>query len=249
MLLNCLDTITGKILGRTHRVWGGGLQPRLNNSWLALVFERENKKGRHGIQTQGESSPPCHKCGRATVRARNQCAHCKLFTHPCMQMSEPSDCGTSPPCQEQHGACLHSSAATETSWYRLDGASKPAITCSLPQCPSHHLSPFTLLLIAHLITTDLTVIAGVCCRAAEKRIRNIYPFSQHKCVKVCSRFYEAWSKPAAFPKSRGVNCWGIARWLLPARCVSPDRSTDTLLCRAETGVRKETISWWKVGRG
>lgn len=91
-------------------------------------------------------------------------------------------------------ASLCSSMAIETSRYRLDGASKPAITCSLPQCPSHHLSPFTLLLVAHLITIDLTVIAGVCCRVAEKWIRNIHPFSQHKRVKVCSWFYEAWSK-------------------------------------------------------
>lgn len=146
---------------------------------------------------------------------------------------------------------LCSSVAIETSRYRLDGASKPAITCSLPQSfqgPSHHLSPFTLLLIAHLITIDLTVITGLCCGVAEERIRNIYPFSQHKCVKVCSRFYEARSKTAAFTESRGVNCWGIMRWLLPAHYVSLDRSTHRLLCWAQTGGRKETISWRKVGQ-
>lgn len=122
-------------------------------------------------------------------------------------MREPSD--FSFPSSSMVPASLCSSTAIETSRYRLDGASKPAITCLSPQCPSHHLSPFTLLLIAHLITTDLTITAGVCCRVAEKRIKNIYLFSQHKCVKVCSQFYEAWSKTAAFTKSWGVNCWAL----------------------------------------
>lgn len=146
-------------------------------------------------------------------------------------------------------ASLCSSTATETSRYRLDGASKCAITCSLPQCPSHHLSPFTLLLIAHLIRWDLTVTAGLCCRALGEWIRNLSPSSQHKRIGVCSGFYEAWSKPAAFTESWGVNCWGIGRWLLPAHGVSLDRSTHRLLCWTETGVRKETVPWWKVGQG
>lgn len=118
---------------------------------------------------------------------------------------------------------LRSSSAAETSRYRLDGANKPTITCLLPQRfqgPSHHLSPFTLLLIAHLITTKLTVIAGVCCGVAEKRIRNTYRFSQHKCVIVCSWFYEARSRRAAFIASCGAKCRGIVR------CLSSQVSTQ-----------------------
>lgn len=106
MLLNWLDTVTWKTLGRTHRLWGGRLQHCLNNSWLVLGFDRENKKGRHGKQTKGESSSPHHKWGQATVKAGNQCAHCMLFTHPCMQMREPSDFSTQPLSGQQHGACL-----------------------------------------------------------------------------------------------------------------------------------------------
>lgn len=90
-------------------------------------------------------------------------------------------------------------------------------------------------------------IAGPCCVLAGKRIRSIYPFSQHKCVKVCSGLYEAWSKAAACTVSWSVNCWGIVGWLLPAHRVSLDRPTHRLLCQAQTGVRKETASWWKVG--
>lgn len=148
------------------------------------------KKERHGKQTQGESSSPHHKREQVTVRAGNRWVHCMMFTHPCTQRREPSDFSIQP--LSSSGvvpASLCSSVAIETSRYRLDGASKPVITCSLPQCPSHHLSSFTLLLIAHLITTDLTVIAGLCCGVVENRIRSIYPFSQHKCVKVCSWFY------------------------------------------------------------
>lgn len=244
----------GWILSR-ERFWGGHTdceEEDSNTAWrtldLSWVLTGKIKKGDMASKQKVKVHLPTINEGRWQWRLEiNVHTVCCLLIPACRWESHLTSAHSRFPGSSMVPASLCSSTATETSRYRLDGASKPAITCLLPQCPSHHLSPFTLLLIAHLITIDMTVIAGVCCRVAEKRIRNIYPFSQHKCVKVCSRFYEARSKTAAFTKSWGVNCWGIVRWLLPAHCVSLDRSTHRLLCWAETGVRKETISWWKVG--
>lgn len=246
MLPKCLGTIKWKILGKTHRPWG---RTTLGLLWfLTGKIEKGDIANKQKVKVH---LPTINEGRRQQGLEINVHAVCCLLIPAYRWEGHLTSAHSRLPGSSMVPASLRSSVAIETSRYRLDGASKPAITCSLPQSfqgPSHHLSPFTLLLIAHLITIDLTVITGLCCGVAEERIRNIYPFSQHKCVKVCSRFYEARSKTAAFTESRGVNCWGIMRWLLPAHCVSLDRSTHRLLCWAQTGGRKETISWRKVGQ-
>lgn len=99
---------------------------------------------------------PLYRKNRRPLALKRNAPHCELlFTCLCVKMKDHLTFAQSFHSSHPVPASLGSSSAIETHRYRHGGASKPVITCLLPQCfmgPSHYLSLFTLLLIAHLIT-------------------------------------------------------------------------------------------------
>lgn len=132
-----------ELLGNHHgKYFGEVMQAARRNTteqlFLCFGFDRTHTKGRTGKQKQGESSASPIKEGRwqqgLALAVTLGVVYWSLFGWGAI-WAWPSLAG--------HWGTRASPA----------GASRAAITCWLPQCPAQPLSPFTLLLIAHLITT------------------------------------------------------------------------------------------------
>lgn len=150
------QTDAPELFGKHHgKYFGDDAQAERMNTTEQLFpcfgFNRANTKGRPGKQRWGESSPSPIEEGRWRRG---------LAPGVTLGVVYPSLCGWGAIWARPSLAGHRATRASPV------GASRAAITCWLPQCPAQPLSPFTLLLIAHPITTAPPELPG---RAARCR--------------------------------------------------------------------------------